>query len=97
MSEQLTVVARLRARPGHETELRHQLQRLVTPTRAEHGCIGYELNESKTEPGLFLFYEVWKCDADLEKHFQTPHMKAIGKVLPELLAEPMDLSKWGKL
>jgi quinol monooxygenase YgiN len=97
MSQLLTVVARLRAKPGQETELRHQLQRLVTPTRAEAGCITYELSESKSEPGHFLFYEVWKSDADLEEHFQTSHMQAIGKLLPELLAEPMDLSKWGKL
>jgi quinol monooxygenase YgiN len=97
MSQLLTVVARLRAKPGQETELRHQLQRLVTPTRAEAGCITYELNESRSEPGHFLFYEVWKSDADLEGHFQTSHMQAIGKLLPELLAEPMDLSKWGKL
>jgi len=97
MSEPLTVVARLRAKPGQETQLRHQLQRLVMPTRAEPGCITYELNESKSELGLFLFYEVWKSDADLEKHFQTSHMKAVGKALPELLAEPMDLSKWEKL
>lgn len=97
MSELLTVVARLRAKPGLETQLRHQLQRLVTPTRAEAGCVTYELNESKSERGKFLFYEVWKSDADLEKHFQTSHMKAVGKVLPELLVEPMDLSKWEKL
>jgi quinol monooxygenase YgiN len=97
MSQLLTVVARLRAKPGQETQLRYQLQRLVIPTRAETGCATYELNESKSEPGHFLFYEVWKSDADLAEHFQTSHMKAIGKVLPELLAEPMDLSKWGKL
>jgi len=97
MSELLTVVARLQAKPGQETQLRQQLQRLVEPTRTEPGCIAYELHESKSEPGHFLFYEVWKSDADLEKHFLTSHMKAIGKVLPDLLAEPMDLSKWGKL
>jgi quinol monooxygenase YgiN len=97
MSQLLTVVARLRARPGQETELRHQLQRLVNPTRDESGCVTYELSESKNEPGHFLFYEVWKSDADLDEHFQTSHMKAIGKVLPKLLAEPMDLTKWSKL
>jgi quinol monooxygenase YgiN len=97
MSQLLTVVARLRAKPGQETELRYQLQRLVIPTRAEAGCITYELNESRSEPGHFLFYEVWKSDADLEEHFQTSHMKALGKLLPELLSEPMDLTKWGKL
>jgi quinol monooxygenase YgiN len=97
MNQLLTVVARLRAKPGHEIELRHQLQRLVTPTRGEAGCVMYELNESNSESGHFLFYEIWKSEADLDLHFQTAHMKAIGKILPELLAEPMDLTKWGKL
>jgi quinol monooxygenase YgiN len=97
MSQLLTVVARLRAKPGRHTELRHQLQRLVAPTRAEAGCVMYELNGSKSDPRHFLFYEVWKSEADLDAHFQTAHMKSVGKLLPELLAEPMDLSKWEKL
>jgi quinol monooxygenase YgiN len=97
MSEFLTVVARLRAKAGQEAKLRGELQRLVAPTRAEAGCITYDLHESMSEAGCFLFYEVWKKSADLDAHFQTPHMLAIAKVLPELLAEPMDLTKWTKL
>ncbi len=97
MSELFTVVARLRARAGREAQLRVELQRLVTPTRSEAGCVTYDLHESTKEPGCFLFYEVWKKPSDLEAHFQTPHMLAIAKVLPELLAEPMDLTKWAKL
>ncbi len=94
MSELLTAVARLRAKPGQEAQLRRELQRLVAPTREEAGCVTYDLHESMGEPGCFLFYEVWKSPADLEAHFQTPHMLSIAKVLPELLAEPMDLTKW---
>jgi quinol monooxygenase YgiN len=97
MSELLTVVARLRAKAGQEAKLRGELQRLVAPTRAEAGCITYDLHESMSEAGCFLFHEVWKKPADLDAHFQTPHMLAIAKVLPELLAEPMDLTKWTKL
>ena len=97
MSEQLTVIARLRAKAGQHAHLREELQRLVTPTRAEAGCVCYDLHISKSEPGFFMFYEVWRSAADLDAHFKTPHMVAISKLLPELLAEPMDLSKWTKL
>ena len=97
MSELLTVIARVRAKDGQQNRLRQELQRLVAPTRAEAGCVSYDLHESKSEPGRFMFYEVWKSDAGLEAHFQTPHMLAISKLLPELLGEPMDLSKWTKL
>jgi len=97
MSELFTVVARLRAKSGQEARLRGELQSLVGPTRAEAGCVTYDLHESTGEPGCFLFYEVWKKPSDLEAHFQTPHMLVIAKVLPDLLAEPMDLTKWTKL
>ena len=97
MSELFTVVARLRAKSGQEARLRGELQGLVGPTRAEAGCVTYDLHESMSEPGCFLFLEIWKSPADLEAHFETPHMLAIAKVLPDLLAEPMDLTKWTKL
>ncbi len=97
MREVLTVVACLRAKAGEHARLREELQRLVAPTRAETGCVTYDLHVSKSEPGLFMFYEVWKTEADLDAHFQTPHMVAIAKLLPELLESPMDLSKWTKL
>lgn len=97
MSELLTVVACLRAKAGQQAHFRQQLQRLVAPTRAEAGCLRYDLHESKNELGLFMFYEVWKSAADLDAHFHTPHMLAISKLLPELLEGPMDLSKWEQL
>ena len=97
MSELLIVVASLRAKAGEHAHLREQLQRLVEPTRAEAGCVTYDLHASKGEPGFFMFYEVWRSAADLEAHFKTPHMVAIAKLLPELLEATMDLSKWTKL
>ncbi|HEY2645515.1 MAG TPA: putative quinol monooxygenase [Candidatus Acidoferrales bacterium] len=97
MSEFLTVVARLQAKAGQHGRLREELQRLVAPTRAEAGCVSYDLHGSKTEPGFFMFYEIWRSAEDLEAHFKTPHMVAISKLLPDLLREPMDLTKWTRL
>ena len=97
MGELLTVIACLRAKTGQQGQLRQELQRLVGPTRAEAGCVSYDLHESATQPGLFMFYEVWKSDSDLDAHFQTPHMLAISELLPELLQEPFDLTKWKML
>ncbi len=37
MSELLTVIAQIRAKPGQEARLRQQLRGLVAPTRAEAG------------------------------------------------------------
>jgi quinol monooxygenase YgiN len=97
MSAPLTLVARMRAKPGQEGRLRAELQRLVAPTRAEAGCIAYDLHLSQNDPALFLFYETWRSQADLDAHFETPHLKALVKILPELLEGEMELTKWTKL
>jgi quinol monooxygenase YgiN len=97
MSEPLTIVARVRAKAGQEARLRQELQRLVVPTRAEAGCVRYDLHESKTEPGWFLLYETWKSEADLDAHFRTPYLKAFFHLVPELADGPSEITKWTKL
>ncbi|MBZ5661469.1 MAG: antibiotic biosynthesis monooxygenase [Acidobacteriia bacterium] len=97
MSELLTVIARIRAKAGQQGRLRQQLLSLVTPTRAEPGCVCYDLHESNTEPGLFVFYETWKTEADLDAHFQTPHMQAFHARIPDLVEGAIDLTKCSKI
>ena len=96
MSAPLTLVARMRAKPGQEARLRAELQRLVAPTHAEAGCLSYDLHISQSDPALFLFYETWRSQADLDAHFETPHLKALVKILPEMLEGEMELTKWTK-
>ena len=88
MGEKLTVVARLKARPGREEEVKQILLGNVAPTRAERGCIDYDLHQSHDDPGLFLFYENWESRADLDAHGQSPHIQALRARAAELLAEP---------
>jgi quinol monooxygenase YgiN len=97
MSQPLTIVARMRAKAGQEARLKKELLGLVAPTRAEAGCISYDLHQSETDPALFVFYETWKSQAELDAHFETPHIKAILKIAPEMLEGSMDLSTWTKL
>lgn len=73
-STQLTVVAILRARPGLEDELGQRLRALIEPTRAEPGCVNYDLHRSNTEPAVWLLYENWKTAADLDTHFAMDYL-----------------------
>lgn len=95
MSETLVIIARFRAKPGQEVRLLEELKRLLGPTREESGCIVYELHQSKTEPGIFVFYENWTNQAALDAHFKTPHFQALQKLVPELAEGPPDITKWG--
>jgi len=71
VSEQVTLVAYLKPRPGKEAETRELLLSLVGPTREEAGCIDYHLHRSNTEPCVFLFYENWRSQKDLDDHLAT--------------------------
>jgi quinol monooxygenase YgiN len=97
MSQPLTVIARMRAKAGQEARLKLELIKLLAPTRAEAGCIGYDLHQSQTDPALFVFYETWKSQADVDAHFATPHLQAVLKIAPEMLDGALDLTTWTKL
>ena len=57
--ESVSVIARLRAKPGKEGVVREELMGLVEPSRKETGCINYDLHLSDDTTGLFLFHETW--------------------------------------
>ena len=90
----VTVVARIKAKPGMAETLRDELLALVPPTTREGGCITYDLHRSVDDEALFMFYENWCSREDLDEHLARPHMQAfLGKV-GALLAEPVDISLW---
>jgi quinol monooxygenase YgiN len=72
----LRVVALLRAKPGSEDALGDALKGLVEPTRAEEGCLSYDLFTSNVDPTTFVTIEEWRSQADLDAHMQTPHIGA---------------------
>ncbi len=84
----LTVVAEITAAPGKEAELREALLGLIEPTRAEDGCVQYDLHESTGTPGQFVFYENWTSLEHLERHLASPHLEAMKARFGELLGAP---------
>ncbi|MFC4235195.1 putative quinol monooxygenase [Thalassospira xianhensis] len=94
MSQQLTVLAIARAKPGKENELGKRLLVLVEPSRAEEGCISYEIHQSNDDPAIWMAYENWRSDEDLALHFETPYLRAFAKGGEEVLAEPVSIQKF---
>ena len=85
----LTVVAVFRARPGSEMALKAALQAMVPPTRAEEGCINYDLNQADDDPGLFFFHETWESSDHHRAHLAAPHLRDIPAITSSLLVEPI--------
>lgn len=62
--------------PGRERDLEAHLLSLSAPTRAEAGCLRYDLYRSTGTPSDFLRIEQWKSTADLEAHKRMAHLRA---------------------
>ncbi len=73
---ELTAVTLIHGLPGKEAELERHLLSLSAPTRAEPGCLRYDLYRSSVNPHEFMRLEVWASHAALEAHKQAPHLRA---------------------
>ena len=87
MSNPLTLLAELQARPGLADELGARLQALLAPTHREAGCLGYALHRSSDDPDLFVLYENWRSRRDLDEHLATPYLLDFFAQAPQLLAQ----------
>lgn len=67
----ISVVGQLRAKSGHEDELRSALAKLAGPSRNEDGCIKYEVFEDVYYTGSFYTVEEWESEAALDTHLAT--------------------------
>lgn len=90
----VTVIARARAKSGLEETLRQEILALIPPTRAEAGCINYDLHRSADDPALFMLYENWVSMKDLEEHLAMTYLEAFKAKAPDLLAEPLEITLW---
>ena len=95
--QNITVIAKIKARDGREQDVAEELEKLLVPTRAEPGCVIYDLYQSADEKNLFMFYECWEKKQDLDEHLQKSYIKAFMQKAGKLLAEPVDISLWKRI
>ena len=74
--QRITAVTLIHGIPGKEEELKRHLLSLAGPTRAEKGCITYDLYQSPDQKHEFMRFEVWESLDALEAHKKTPPLKA---------------------
>ncbi|HEY3932893.1 MAG TPA: putative quinol monooxygenase [Verrucomicrobiae bacterium] len=92
----LTLTVTFQARPGKEAELLDVLTGLLAPTRAEAGCINYDLHIAADDPSKFLFYENWASKAHHEAHDKTPHIQNLRARINEISLPPVK-TFWEKI
>jgi len=71
----LTVIANITAKTDKIDLVKAELIKLVDTTRAEDGCVTYDLHQANNNPAHFLFYETWQSAEHLKAHSNQPHIK----------------------
>jgi len=71
-------------------ELRKALEAMIAPTRAEEGCILYDLYATQ-DANTFVLFESWKSLKALQSHLQTPHYEQLEKAAEGLMDRPLDI------
>ncbi|MDJ0716393.1 MAG: putative quinol monooxygenase [Prochloraceae cyanobacterium] len=96
-NERVTVIAKIKVKPGMEEKFKAEYLPVVELTRKEVGCINYDLHQSAEDKNTFLLYENWVSKENLDKHLQMPYIKALGEKAPEFLAESPKIEFWQKI
>ncbi len=81
----IRVVAHFRPKPGKLDEARTLLLGFTVPTRAEKGCVFYDLHENPADAEDLTFIEEWESDEDLNAHSQSRHIQAGRKQMPDVM------------
>lgn len=89
----VSLIARLTARPEMREELLRLLTDQVEPTRAEHGCMDYNLHIDTSDPCIFVFYENWIDEDAFQAHLQMPHLQPLLSQSDTLLSRPIEIQR----
>jgi|TARA_R100000935_G_scaffold11174_8_gene22499 quinol monooxygenase YgiN len=79
----LIIAGTIRVPPERLDAFRPHMIAMLEASRAEDGCLVYSYAEDVAEPGLIRVFEVWRDQAALDAHFQTPHLAAWRAAWPE--------------
>lgn len=83
----LTIVANIKANENKIDLVKAELLKLIDITRAEEGCINYDLHQDNENPSHFLFYENWESRDLWQAHMGNQHLKDFLSATEDAVAE----------
>ena len=63
------------AKPNGIEKMKELLSAMVIPSKAENGCLFYEIVQYKEKPEKFMAVETWENEAALDGHKASAHYK----------------------
>jgi len=63
------------AKDGCEAKMKELLGAMVIPSKAEDGCLFYEIFQYENNPKKFMAVETWRDETALDGHKASEHYK----------------------
>ncbi len=71
----LTIVANIIAKSDKVSLVKAELEKLIEVTRAESGCLQYDLHQDSKNSAHFMFYENWESRSLWQTHMNNTHLQ----------------------
>ncbi|KAF2072842.1 hypothetical protein CYY_005853 [Polysphondylium violaceum] len=86
----LHVIATVVAKKESIEKVKEIIEGMIEPTRAEKGCVQYDLLQSDENSAVFVLVERWETSQDLDAHKSTPRFaQMINQLTP--IHESLDI------
>ena len=92
--KRIKVVTRIVAQPEGAEGMQAVLRDLLEPTRAEPGCLHYELLQNISDPTDFTFVQEWESREAFEAHLKSEHTQQVARKLTRLLKVMPDIRRY---
>lgn len=86
----VSILATISPKPQHFAEARETILAIIDDTRAEAGCLAFDLHEGAGD-GRFYLYEIWADRAAFDAHHAMAYTQSVFHKYEEILAVPVEL------
>lgn len=95
--EKIVLVARLKVKNETVEEGKRLALSLVEPSRAEAGCLNYDIHQAIDDETVFVWHETWANKAALDEHFAMPYFTDFFAKVQEIAAEEPQITLTRKI
>lgn len=93
----MKLVSKRIIKEGKTDDVINVFNELAGPSRAENGCLSYELFQDQKDTRVFLIIEEWADQLALDAHKKTDHFVNLVPVLDELTEKKLDFNLCNKV
>ncbi len=95
--EKIVLMARLKVKGEKVEEAKQAALSLVEVSRAEAGCLNYDVHQAIDDETVFVWHETWANKLALDEHFAMPYFTDFFAKVQEIAAEPPQITLTKKI